>query len=424
MDSLISGAGVFVAFSALPMLPGLLLRQGNLAALLRRIAITLAVILPILFMLLTAVIFLSQQNPNNTNVFFDYRVNLQAALTLYRDGATPYTVPAAYSFPFPTFFLYALLDGFGSLSFSTGWIVWWIVNGVIWLSCVVILLRTIPATKSNRERDVLRYLCVAIPAITTLWQGQTALFILSGLVLLHIGTLPGRGSGWQFLGGAGLAFAALIKPQLALVGAAPFLWGVMAFRQGNHENVRRATSILVSAAITGSSLIVLTLLLPGGVTLDTYRDFFTQALPQVARPADGVVIGSPAFMAAVIAYQAGLPANVENLAATGVTVIVAGLAIFWTLRRSDRSLAEITAVWGVVAMVAPRVAWTWYAAWCLPFFLLSAQESAKRNHYGRIAIMVIVLAIFNLQTTTLLIDFLAISMLIVLAWCSFTPPPS
>jgi hypothetical protein len=49
------------------------------------------------------------------------------------------------------------------------------------------------------------------------------------------------------------------------------------------------------------ALIGLTLL-PGGVTLDTYREFFAETLPGIARPDEAHnVIGSPAFVLSKLA---------------------------------------------------------------------------------------------------------------------------
>src|SRR5258708_25834829 len=162
------------------MLIGLLLREGRLASWLRGIAFWLALVLPAIFMLLAA-IYLSQ----SSNVFFDFSVNYDAAQALYAHGANPYSVQAAYSFPFPTFYLYWLASGFGALSKPTAWIVWWIANAAIWAGCALLLWRTLPRVTSARGRDMLRYGFVAISAVATLWQQQTALMILAG-----VGAIP------------------------------------------------------------------------------------------------------------------------------------------------------------------------------------------------------------------------------------------
>jgi hypothetical protein len=423
MDDILNGAGPLVAISALPMLAGITLRDGMLAGWLRRQAIFLAVALPAIFMLLTAIYV-----QGSGQVFFDFQVNHRAALALYRDGIDPYSVPAAYSFPFPTFFLYWLLSGFGSLSETASWIVWWLVNGLLWLVCALLLWRTLPRPTSPRERHFLIYTVVSIPAVTTIWQGQTALFILAGLVALHYalysplheGEEPGVRVASPLPGSIGLAWATLIKPQMALVGVGLALWAILAWRSRRKDNARCAAIIVVSSAVIALLLLVLTILLPGGVTFDTYRQFVTVALPQVAQPADALIIGSPAFTAATLAYSLGAPARTVDLVASIATAIVLIFAVFWTWQRAERPLTEIAAGWGVWAVVAPRVAWVWYAAWCLPFFLLAVQQVIRqRPSIWRQAWIVLMLALLNLQVSSQLIATITVGSLIVVLWMSF-----
>ena len=414
------------------MLIGLLLRESPLATWLRRIAFWLALILPAIFMLLAA-IYLAR----SSTVFFDFSVNYDAAQALYAHGANPYSVQAAYSFPFPTFYLYWLASGFCSLSKPTAWIVWWIANAAIWAGCALLLWRTLPRVTSARGRDMLRYGCVAIPAVATLWQGQTALLILAGLVAVHLALLPKHSRIMWTVGGVGLAWATLIKPQMALVGLGIALWLLLAIRARRRDELPRIVWMLAAAVLTALLLIGATLILPGGVTLDTYQRFVTDALPKVARPGDAIeVIGSPAFVFAVIATRLGAPDTLADILSTVVTVVVLALAAFWTVRRANRPLTEIAAGWGVWAMVAPRVTWTWYAAWCLPYFLLAVHETVKnltlspsprterdfsvtRSSPARLVLFVIVLALLNLQLASIPVEAITILLLIALTWTSF-----
>jgi hypothetical protein len=413
LENFLNGAGPLVVASAPFMLIGIWLREGRLALLLRRLAILLALALPILFMIGAVVFYLQQSDA----VFFDFAVNHRAAALLYGSGGDPYSVHAAYSFPFPTFYVYWLAGAFGSLSETQSWIVWWLINGLVWAFCASILWRTLPRPASSLERDMRLYAAVATPAITTLWQGQTALLILAGLVALHFAALPGRSR--PLLGGIGLAWAALIKPQLALVGPGIALWGFLAWRAGRRDDARLAFRILLAALLIGLVLVGLTIVLPGGVTAETYRQFVVTALPQVARPSDGLVIGSPSFAAAALALGLGADERTADLAANVVTALVLCCAALWTVRRPDRPLVEILAGWGVWAMVAPRVAWTWYAAWCLPFLMLAVRETVLRRLAGRLALIVISLALLNLQLDSLPVAFGTILLLIILVWTSF-----
>src|SRR5258707_6891749 len=181
MPVLLNGAGALVAISALPMLGGVIIAEGVLATWLRRTAIVLAVALPAVFMLLTAVIYL----PRSDTAFFDFSVNYNAAQALYGHGTSPYTIPGAYSFPFPTFYLYWLASFFGPASETFAWVGWWLANAALWMLCIGILWRSSDPPRYPRIRDALIYVAVAIPAVTTLWQGQTALCILIGLMLVH-----------------------------------------------------------------------------------------------------------------------------------------------------------------------------------------------------------------------------------------------
>jgi hypothetical protein len=415
LEDVLNGAGPLVVISALPMLVGLLARGGALAPPLRRAAISLALALPFLFMAGAAVLYSRQ--PGATP--FDFGVNYQAASALYGRGENPYSVHAAYSFPFPTFYLYWLASLLGSLSQSQTWIAWWLVNGLVWLGGALLLWRTLPRPASPGERDTLLYAAVAVPATTVLWQGQTALWILLGLVALHAAAAR-PGNRWLVIGGIGLAWAILIKPQMALIGLGIAVWALL--RRG--AEARRAAWLLAVGVVAALALIALTILLPGGVTLDTYSRFVTEALPQVARPADRLVIGSPAFAAGAVALDLGASESAADLIANGVTVLVVALAAVWTARRAGRPLGEMAAGWGVWAMVAPRVAWMWYAVWCLPFFLLAIQEALRqpRPRSGwRLALIVIALALVNLQISSLALALGTVLLLIGLLWTSFQP---
>ncbi len=274
-------------------------------------------------------------------------------------------------------------------------------------------------------RDALIYVAVAIPAVTTLWQGQTALCILIGLMLVHRAVHESRSariSRWStVLADTGLAWATLIKPQLALVGAGIAVWSLLQTRNGQREKAIQSLTILAVSAIVTELLIGASLLFPGGVTLDTYREFFSQALPQVAQAGDPLAVnGSPAFAAATLVLQIGGSAAASDLVADAVTLLVLIGAVIWTWRRADRPLTEIAAGWGVWAMIAPRVTWTWYAAWCLPFFLLAVQESLRaRNSKMRLILFIVTLGLLNLQMEQTLVAFGTIVLLIALLWTSF-----
>ena len=95
---------------------------------------------------------------------------------------------------------------------------------------------------------------------------------------------------------------------------------------------------------------------------------------------------------------------------------LAPLAIVWTYQRRQRPLHEIAAGWGAWAVLAPRIAFGWYAVWCLPFFLLSLQESKSKT---RVAIIVITLALLNFQTGILIISFATLLLFGALVWTSF-----
>jgi hypothetical protein len=415
LSDLLNGVGPFVAISALPMLAGLFIREGQLAHNLRRFAIFLAVALPIIFMVLVGLFYLQQSG----DVFFDFKVNYDAAKVLYGQNGDPYSVHAAYSFPFPTFHLYWITSLFGQLSQPAAWVVWWIVNLVVWAICAILLWRTLPRSASPRGRDMMLYAAVAIPAMATLWQGQTALFALAGLVSLHLATLSESRWTW-IIGGVGLAIATLIKPQIALVGLGIVIW--LAWRKNDREFLKRSLWIAGSAIIAALALIGITLILPGGVSLDTYQRFISEALPQIARPGDAIwVIGSPSFVASWLALQFGLPSPTVDLVGTMVTMLMIVAGIIWTIKRRDRGLVEIAAGWAVWAMIALRVTWTWYAAWCLPFFLLTVNETANNRQTRRLGIIVVILALLNLQVSILPVAFLTILLLIGILWTSFKP---
>lgn len=403
--TLITGAGVFAAIGAPFVLIWLLTARPNQIGLIR-VAAALSIVAPLLFMLLTIGIYIL---PNAGSVaFFDYSVNHRAALDLYGQGVSPYNVSGSYSFPFPTYAIYAALSGVGALPEGWSWVTFWIVNALIWIASAILLLRSLPVPQSERERWLRWYAVTAVPAVTVLWQGQTALFILFGLVLLHAALVHPQPRLSMWIGGFGLAFAALIKPQLSLIGV-----GLLIAALASPDQRRALLNILLAAAILGLSALVLTVVIPGGVGIETYQEFLTSAIGNVAQPADGLIIGSPGYLAAWIAYQVGWPSG--DLLASAVTALIVLIAAVhtWHRVRSGSPGWHIAALWGVWAMVAPRVAWTWYAAWCLPFFCLElSRPTASR---GRLALIVICMALLAIQPQSLLIAALTIALLIGLA---------
>ncbi len=414
LEAFLNGAGPLVAVCAIPMILGLVIRRETLAARFRRYAILLALALPIVFMVLVGVLALTHPGA----VPFDFGVNHDAANLLYGQGRDPYSIPGVYSFPFPTFLMYWIAGGFGALNNPQAWIAWWVVNGTVWAACAVLLWRTLAIT-GNRERDLLIFALVGIPAMTTLWQGQTALLILAGLVTLQLGLSPVAGRVQWIAGGIGLAFAALIKPQMALIGIGLALWAIVAWRSGRTQDARCAVRVLVTALAAGLVAILLTVIIPGGVTVDTYLRFFNGALPQVAQPIDLISVnGSPAYALSALALSAGLSASLVNIISNAVTLLLLAVAAVWTVRRQDRPITEIAAGWGVWAMVTPRVAWTWYATWCLPFFLLAIQENRNGPRW-RLTLIVLILGALNLQIGILPIALGTIITLIALVWTSF-----
>jgi hypothetical protein len=60
VDNLLNGVGPFAALSALPMLIGLLMRESVWAVRLRRLAIILAVLLPVIILILIAATYAQQ----------------------------------------------------------------------------------------------------------------------------------------------------------------------------------------------------------------------------------------------------------------------------------------------------------------------------------------------------------------------------
>jgi hypothetical protein len=105
--------GQIPALAGLPMLIGVFL-PGRTSGFFRRLAILTAVALPVSLLLLLA--FIAFTGMSNVGVFFDFRVNYDAAVSLYRAGRSPYLTDGAYSFPFPSFLSYWLLSGFGARS--------------------------------------------------------------------------------------------------------------------------------------------------------------------------------------------------------------------------------------------------------------------------------------------------------------------
>jgi hypothetical protein len=130
-------------------------------------------------------------------------------------------------------------------------------------------------------------------------------------------------------------------------------------------------------------------------------------LPSVAQPSDALIIGSPAYVVAALTR--------DDRLSTVVTVAIVLLAGWWTWHRRDRDATMIAAGWGVWAIVAPRIAWTWYATWTLPFLLLAIPT--WRSRWQRV-LVVIMLALMNLQLQDWASAILGIALLIYFLWIS------
>jgi hypothetical protein len=291
------------------------------------------------------------------------------------------------------------------------------VNAAVWVMCTAVLWRSINVRLPDLprvQRDLLRFAVVIIPAVATIWQGQTALFVLAGLTALHLALQPDAPPLTRWLGSAGLAVATLIKPQIGLVGAGLFLLALLRWRPDRTISLR-IVAILLVAALIAAALTVLTLVLPGGVTIDTYREFFSVTLGRVASTAEVLVIGSPAYAVGAFVYAQTGSASLSSASSTMVTLLVLALAAWWTVRRQSASPAIIAAGCGVWAMVAPRVAWTWYATWCLPFFLLALNRPLSK---WRQVAFVVLLTLLAAQPMDWPLAIAAIALLMVLLWIS------
>jgi hypothetical protein len=103
---------------------------------------------------------------------------------------------------------------------------------------------------------------------------------------------------------------------------------------------------------------------------------------------------------------------IKAVAGAAAIVVLAG---WWTWRRRDRDATIIAAGWAVWAIVAPRIAWTWYATWTLPFLLLAIPT--WRSRWQRV-LVVIMLALMNLQLQDWASAILGIALLIYFLWIS------
>ena len=281
----------------------------------------------------------------------DFLINLTAARELYGFDRLPYGIQQAFnlpnasiSFPFPTYWIYWFASGFGHLDDLLSGCLFTAINLIATMLLICRSFRL--AGMRVAQAEMFWILLFLSPVWGTILIGQTPTLAAACIVVgwLH---LRSDSKGSLLLGVVLVSLGLLIKPNFA-----PVLFGLF-LERGNSSNPRKP--LLVFGLIGASLGVILagTLLVPGGVTLETYQAFREIALPKVLSK-----VGAPNNLSLIGSLVRNLSLPVKpGFLAGGLGTLLVGFGLW---KKKDWRY------WFLVPLVVSPITWSPYLALALP----------------------------------------------------------
>jgi hypothetical protein len=312
-------------------------------------------------------------NPRNLG---DFAVHTGAAAEIFREGISPYG-PDISNFPFPTYAILWASSGFGRWGADWNGFVFTLLNLAAAFVTIVVSLRlaqTGPATPTPPERAwvplaVMLFLILNTQAWPNVMMGQTPL-LAACFILLGLWLSQRRTSRHEILSGFFLALGIMTKPNFL-----PFLlyfagaWVKDAFRTPGLRDRHHHARILSYCVLPFISIVVISIVLPGGISLATYTAFGGHIAPALE------YLQGPRNISLVAVLDTVFPTLHRKLASALLIAASAGL-VFAVERYRQRSL--LWPVWLVVPLLVSPVTWSIYTVLLLPAQLVMARQAGSR----------------------------------------------
>jgi hypothetical protein len=317
----------------------------------------------------------------------DFAIVFASARRLYRLAADPYVDPRANSFPFPA---YAMADAaglWGRLDAGDAARVFLAVSVLALVAAVIAVTASARlALGEQRATMTLLLVCALIAHPGTaqaLLFGQTGVFVLLWTAL-GVWAWQRAGTGW--LAACAFTLAAMQKPYLVLAPAFfVACWGYDLTRRV----VSREGRIGQSVVVVGPLLLLALLIVPGGVTLATFRQFAggLRRLHQIYSQswADNYSAVAIALHAAEGVWRLDYGALVQPASALAVVSVVA-VGVVMLRGSSHRLFAGLA--WIAASLLPFAIVYKHYYPWLVPALFPALRMALERRIDPRAIVLV------------------------------------
>ena len=313
----------------------------------------------------------------------DYLINYMSSIELYENQHSPYEIhglnlPPSISFPFPTYFLYWIFSGFGKLDFSQGAFLYWIANLILLIISFFLWVKLF-----DLDRDYFRkywkraviFVFILLNALSwvVLSIGQSEIFIVFFVSFTLWSCYKSKQKWVLMLAGYGLSLAMMIKPHLSLFALYFAIAGIVILYSKRYKS--NHFWILVGLIIGTLFSIVGTLVIPNGVSYDTYLQFLTKVTPVLKFRFHSIYNISPVVHLLTLSH-------IPVTSAISLLILIGLIAITW--RATYRRMLDLDSnlLWLTCTTIAFPVVWFYYNAWVIPVQLFIYKELFEKDEIG------------------------------------------
>lgn len=357
----------------------------------------------------------------------DFTIYWSAGQRVYGEGQSPYSATnvVAAAFPFPTYLIYWFTSLGGRFTAKESFAGYTLASGILWLVSCIALWRHfgLRSEYALAKCWIVFWLLDSTGFEALVGLGQTTILvmvlIIGALIFLSKPSVPR----WMAAGSL-LGLGIMIKPQLAeylvALAALLFLW-----------ISDRRTASLALLAIAGAVLTVLggigvSLILPGAVRLETYRQFLFEVYPAVNNPSVvpytgrfGLVKGNASPVALVVTALGGLGLAPSSLTYSLVSLLATVLYAVLMLRRVNGGLplSRYFLLWSFGPVLLTPLSHTYSVVWATPALLVLARDILILSRRADLLMLItIAIGLLRVQATFLTLFSMLALLILALQW--------
>ena len=362
----------------------------------------------------------------------DFRIYWTAGQRVYSGYQSPYneTTLTAPAFPFPTYLIYWLSSLGGYLAVRESFAVYTLANGIIWFVCCFVLWREyhIPAGYSVLNSWLIFWLVNSTAYESFVALGQTTILAFAPIVgaLIFFGR---NGVGSWFIAGAVVGIAAMVKPQMIVYLIAV---GLLLFVR---SQPRRTMLVRLSALIGAGCAVILgtavSLVLPSGINLDTYRQFLFEVYPKITNPqfiaynsVFGLIKGnaSPVALVVTVLGALGLPPASTTYSVVSFLGILLFAFVMLRWANAGHSLSHYFLLWSFAPLLVTPLTHTYAVVWVTPILLLLVRNMLIQKRRSEVLILLtLLIGLLRVQDTIFTLFALVAAWLFALKWFNLNP---